>query len=168
MSMHFDQKPKRKATFIKPNFDIKEKVGTGGLSEAILSKAQKFLEENTEEFEPLANLYLTSLAQGIDSAKDYGVNDDLDQTLSHVIYPAMQLKANGGMFHYSLVSAISDKLVQFLEVIEEPDIEALEIMMAFHTTIRAVIQGKIKGNGGQHGADLLEELDQACRRYFSR
>jgi hypothetical protein len=72
------------------------------------------------------------------------------------------------MFHYPLVTYISDKLVQFLEVIEEPDIDAVEIVLAFHTTIRAVVLGNITGDGGLHGQELISALDQACVRYFER
>ncbi len=167
MSIHFDQAPRRKAEFIKPSRSLKDKIGDGGLSEDILDKAQKLLEENTVEFEPLANMYLSSLMDGIEAAKGYGPSDDIEYVLSHIIYPAMQLKANGGMFHYELITTIADKLIQFLEVIVEPDIPAIEIILAYHTTMRAVIQGKIKGRGGEHGDELVSALESACMRYFN-
>ncbi len=56
-----------------------------------------------------------------------------------MLYPAMQLKANGGMFRYPLITRISETLLQFLEVIAEPDQDAIEIVLAFHTTIQAVL-----------------------------
>jgi len=168
MTTHFNQPQKRQAEFFMPPNLLKEKAGSGGLSEDILLKAQKLLEENTVDFEPLANVYLDSLMQGIETAKGYAPSDDVEQTLSLMIYPAMQLKANGGMFHYTLVTSIANKLVQFLEVIDEPDVHAVEIILAFHTTLRAVIQGKIKGDGGVHGHNLLDALDEACTRYFNQ
>lgn len=168
MNIHYDQTPRRKAEFIKPSYSIKNKVGDGGLSDDILDKAQKLVEENTVEFEPLANIYLSSLMNGIENAKGYGPADDAEHALSYIIYPTMQLKANGGMFHYPLITQIADKLVQFLEVIESPDIEAVEIILAFHTTMRAVIQGKISGDGGSHGSELIGALEAACVRYFSK
>ena len=165
---HYNRTPRRKAEFIKPPNMLKQKVGSGGLSDEILDKAQKLLEENSVDFEPLANMYLGSLMQGIEMAKGYTPADDTEQVIANMLYPAMQLKANGGMFSYSLVSKISDKLIQFLEVIEEPDIEAVEIVLAFHTTISAVIHGKVQGDGGTHGDDLLVALTDACMRYFDK
>lgn len=165
---HFNQTPRRKAEFIRPPNYLKEKVGTGGLSEDILDKAQKLLEENTVNFDPLANMYLDTLMQGIEAAKGFGPADDIEYVISCMLYPAMQLKANGGMFHYNLVTQIADKLVQFLEVLEEPDISAVEIILAFHTTIRAVVHGKITGDGGSHGKELLSALQGACVRYFNK
>ncbi|MAF97931.1 MAG: hypothetical protein CMH26_04775 [Micavibrio sp.] len=167
-STHYNQELKRRAKFIKPPNKLKQKVGSGGLSEEILQKAQELLEHNTVEFEPLANIYLKNLSYGIESAKSYSTIDDVDHTLSFMIYPAMQLKANGGMFHYPLITGVADRLVQFLEVIEEPDVAALEIILAFHTTMRAIIQGKIKGSGGHHGEELISALDKACTRYFDK
>lgn len=165
---HFNQTPKRKAEFIPAQRTLKAKVGSGGIADDILEKAQALLENNTVDFMPLAEMYLVSLMKGIDTVKDASPEEDNEFLISNMLYPAMQLKANGGMFHYPLVTGISDRLIQFLEVIDEPDIEAIEIVLAFHTTIRAIIQGKITGDGGAHGEELMRALNKACIRYFER
>jgi hypothetical protein len=165
---HFNRTPRRRAEFIKVPNVLKAKVGNGGLSEEILNKAQKLLEENSHDFEPLASMYLDSLAHGIDIAKGFKSSDDTENVLALMIYPAMQLKANGGMFRYHLITRVADKLIQFLEVIYEPDIEAVEIIMAFHTSLKAIIHGKITGDGGENGTDLQSALTQACMRYLER
>lgn len=165
---HYNRTPRRKAEFIKPPNTLKQKVGSGGISDDILNKAQKLLEENTVDFEPLANMYLGNLMNGIEMAKGYSHADDIEQVIANMLYPAMQLKANGGMFSYNLISRIADKLIQFLEVLDEPEIEAVEIVLAFHTTMVAVLQGKIIGDGGENGAELLDALTDACMRYFDR
>lgn len=166
--LYYSQVPRRKAEFIKPVNTLKAKTGSGGLSEEILNRAQLLLENNTVDFLPLAEMYLDSLMKGIDAAKNSTREDDKEYLISSMLYPGMQLKANGGMFHYPLVTRISDHLIQFLEVIEEADIEAIEIVLAFHTTIRAVVLGKIKGDGGKHGDDLVTALSDACMRYFQK
>jgi len=165
---HFNQTPKRKAEFMHPPNTLKEKVGSGGISDDILDKAQALLENNTVDFMPLAEMYLAGLMKGIENAKDADPTDDTEFLISTMLYPAMQLKANGGMFHYQLVSDVADRLIQFLEVISEPDLEAVEIVLAFHTTIRAIIHGKITGDGGAHGHELLSALNKACIRYFEK
>lgn len=165
---HYNQTPKRKAEFINPPNFLKEKVGSGGLSDDIIEKAQALLENNTVNFQPLADMYLDGLMKGIEHTKNAAPTDDQEYLISTMLYPTMQLKANGGMFHYNLVTIIADRLIQFLEVIDEPDIEAIEIILAFHTTMRAVIQGKITGDGGTHGDDLIKALNAACIRYFER
>jgi hypothetical protein len=169
---HFDRKPVRKAEFIMPPNTLKAKVGSGGLSDEILTKAQSLLENNAVDFMPLADMYLGSLSRAIDAAKDMNADalshDDSEALITAMLYPAMQLKANGGMFRYQMVTKISDRLIQYLEVIRKPDLDALEIVMAFHATIRAVVMGRITGDGGRHGVELARALDDACARYFER
>ncbi len=168
MDQHYNQEPKRKAEFIRPANVLKGKVGSGGLSEEILEKAQSLLEHNSVEFAPLGEIYLGNLERGIENCKKSGPKDDKEYLISTMLYPSMQLKANGGMFHYHLITVIADKLIQFLEVIEEPDIESIEIVMAFHTAMKAIVAGRVKGDGKQHGQDLLGALDAACERYFEK
>lgn len=170
--MYFNQPQQRKAEFINPPNILKSKVGSGGLSDEIIKRAQILLEENTTDFKPLAAMYLTSMQNGIEAAKgetvDHNDHEIVEEAIAGILYPAMQLKANGAMFQYHLVSDIAEKLVYFLEVISEIDIEALEIILAFHTTLKAVINGEIKGSGGEHGDDLLVALNNACLRYFDK
>jgi hypothetical protein len=167
-AQHYNQAPRRKAEFIRPPNTLKAKVGSGGLSEAILVKAQALLESNAVDFQPLADLYLASLMNGVSECRREILITDPEPLITKIMYPAMQLKANGGMFHYPLVTRTADKLIQFLEVIENPDEDALEIVIAFHSTIRAIIMGKITGDGGKHGDELVEALNEACLRYFDK
>ena len=167
-SRHYNQSPRRKAEFIRPPNTLKAKVGSGGLNEDILNKAQALLENNSVDFLPLAELYLVSLMRGVEDCQETLLTSDPEGLIHKIIYPTMQLKANGGMFHYPLVTRVADKLIQFLEVIESPDDDALEIVIAFHTTIRAIIMGKITGDGGKYGDELVEALNEACLRYFDK
>ena len=164
---HFNRKQRRKAEFIRPPNTLKVKVGSGGLADDILDKAQALLENTAVDFRPLAEIYLDAMMRGIQDAREEN-SDDPESVIAAMLYPGMQLKANGGMFHYPLVTRVSDKLIQFLEVIETPDIEAVEIVLAFHTTIRAIVMGQIKGDGGKHGAELVDALNHACMRYFQK
>ncbi|MBK9584916.1 MAG: hypothetical protein KA099_07455 [Alphaproteobacteria bacterium] len=165
---HYNQSPKRNAEFIKPPNMIKAKVGSGGLNDAILDRAQKLLENTTVDFAPLAEIYLTSMMKGIVRAKKPEPDDDNEFLIAGILYPCAQLKANGGMFHYPLVTRIADRFVQFLEVVDKIDYDALEIAEAFHTTIKTVITAKIKGDGGKDGNELVEALNDACMRYFEK
>lgn len=164
---HFQLTPKRNAEFFNPPNHLKMKVGNGGLSEDILNKAQALLESNTIDFRPLGEMYLDSIMRGVERCR-LNAPDDKDGALASVLFPTMQLKANGGMFHYPLVTRVADKLIQFLEVIDEVDKDALEIVLAFHTTIRAILLGQVRGDGGQRGEELMKALVDACYRYFEK
>jgi len=163
---HFNQKPRRKAEFIKPINILRSKAGYGGLDEDILSKAQALLENNSVDFLPMAEMYLSGMMRGIERARNPAPGESEEILIAGMLYPTMQLKANGGMFRYPLVTRIGDKLIQFLEVIEATDKDAIEIVLAFHTTMRAVLMGRVIGSGGKHGDELMQALEAACLRYF--
>ena len=167
---HFNQSRKRRAEFITPPNFIKQKVGNGGLSEEILEKAEALLADNAVDFTPLAEIYLNNLMEGIRLTQapspDHGHNEEY--LITTLLYPTIQLRSNGTMFHYPLISAMADKLIQFLEVIESADEKAIEIVIAFHTTIKLVTQARIQGEGGAKGRSLLKALDAACERYFEK
>jgi hypothetical protein len=160
--------PRRKAEFFNPPNHLKMKVGNGSLSEDILNKAQALLENNTIDFTPLGEMYLDAMMKGIEQARTPPEDMDNEVIVAGILFPAMQLKANGGMFHYDLITRISDRIIQFLEVIDTVDKDALEIILAFHTTIRAILLGKIQGDGGERGQALMNALIEACYRYFEK
>jgi hypothetical protein len=41
-------------------------------------------------------------------------------------------------------------------------------VLAFHTTMRTILMGRITGSGGSHGEDLMQALEAACLRFFER
>lgn len=165
---HYKMPPKRNAEFFTPPNPLKLKVGSGGLSEDILNKAEALLQNNSMEFSPLAEMYLDAMMKGIEQARTPPEGLDNETIIAAILFPGMQLKANGSMFHYDLITQISDRFIQFMEVIDTVDNEALEIILAFHTTIRAVLLGRIKGDGGKRGDDLMNALIAACYRYFEK
>ncbi|MCB9989061.1 MAG: hypothetical protein H6868_06990 [Rhodospirillales bacterium] len=165
---YFSREPRRKAEFIMPPNILKEKVGSGGLADEIIDKAQALLENHTLDFAPLADIYLDKIKKGIAAHREGTKTGDNEGAIALILYPTMQLKANGSMFHFPLVTKIADHLIRFLEVIDELDEDILEIIEAFQTTIRAIIHGRITGDGGANGSELLQALVDACSRYFDR
>lgn len=165
---HYQMAPRRKAEFVNPPNHLKAKVGNGSLSEDILNKAQALLEKNTIDFTPLGEMYLDAVMKGIEQARTPPEEMDNEVIIAGILFPTMQLKANGGMFHYDLITRISDRIIQFLEVVESIDNDALEIILAYHTTIRAILLGKIQGDGGDRGLALMNALIEACYRYFEK
>jgi hypothetical protein len=159
---------RRKAEFFSPPNHLKMKVGNGGLTENILNRAQALLENNSVDFTPLAEMYLDAMMKGIEQARTPAPELSQEMMIGAILFPGMQLKANGGMFHYDLVTQIADRFIQFMEAIERIDSDSLEIIIAFHTTIRAIILGRIKGDGGKRGEELMTALIDACRRYFEK
>ena len=163
-----ENKKKRKPKFISPPNMLKTKVGTGGLSDKILDKAQKLLENNSIDFRPIAEMYLNNFQKAIERAS-YSSSFEADEdVLSDISYPILQLRANGKMFRYKLITKMAEQFLQFLNSIDRIDAKVIEIMQAFHTSMMVVVQGEITGDGGLEGQELQETLQDACDKYIRK
>ena len=154
--------------FINPPNVIKAKVGAGGLSNDVISRAQQVIEVHTEDFMPLAKTYLDQMLSAIQSAQNKKEDQDVDVLFEGVLLPCVQLKANGAMFHYHIITRVADTFVNFIEKTRMLDSETLEIALAFHSTMHAMIAAKIRENGDPKGEVLLKELEGACVRYLGK
>jgi hypothetical protein len=159
-----NQKKLRKAELIMPPNRLKEKVGHGGIDETVLMKAQELMENNSIEFQPIAAMLIDVLSEAISDAKAGHISGE--EAIEEMLYPAMQLKAQGTMFHYPLVSDISNTLVSFLETVGNTDKDVLDVVLAHKMSINAVLSSQIKGDGGKVGRELREALLGACARYY--
>ena len=80
----------------------------------------------------------------------------------------MQLKANGDLFHYPIITDIANKFLWFLERIYKLNSHALDIVEAFERSINMVFQQKLSGKVTAAGKVILNELDAVCTRYFEK
>ncbi len=164
---HFHQKPRRDAQYITPPNILREKVGVGGLHADIIKKAQALIDNNKYDYLPQGEMALETILFAVTAARS-AENRTSESLINSILFPAMQLKTHGGMFHYHLISKIADQLVQFLEVIEALDDTALEIVESFYTTMRAIFIAQMKGEGSTRGKMLHDALVAACTRYFEK
>lgn len=148
-----------------PNF-LKQKVGSGGLSDEIIQKAQKTIEQSNDEFKPYAKNFIEFIETMINQA--YESNFRTHDQLSNMIYPIMQLKAHGGMFGQPLMSEISASALTFLETIYVLDDDALDVLKVHYNALYPVSENKIHGLGGAAGERLIAELYKACDRYYKK
>jgi len=82
--------------------------------------------------------------------------------------PVMELKANAAIFKYALIGNMANIMLSFLETITQMDNDAVEIVKAHHNTLHMIVVKKMSGDGGAGGKMLLQELQQACDRYYQR
>lgn len=164
MTRDADKRPK--ARFINPPNVLRQKVGTGGIDPKLLDKGQEFLESSNFDFEPYANNFLEQVSKVVGDFKAGKIRDA--EAIEDLIRPVMQLKANGGMFQYQLISDIADVALFFLEKLTKLDKDALDILVAHEKTLQVIVKGKLKGSGGREGRALSRELEKACTRYFDK
>ncbi len=74
---------------------------------------------------------------------------------------AHDMKGQGGTFGYPLISHFGESLYQFTKPRETYTDDDVEIVKAHIDAMNAVIKGRVKGNGGQVGKELLSSLNAA-------
>ncbi len=159
--------PEPKAPVFTPaSKALKKKVGDGGIPAHILKKAQDYLDSNPVDFTPYAAHYLEQL---VDARNAITKGDmDAEAGLKKIVDTVMQMKSNGSMFHYQLVSMISDVMLRFMEHVKAVDKDFIDILNVYLKVLEIVINKKITGNGGREGYALTQELHYACERYYSK
>jgi hypothetical protein len=152
------------AQMVVPPNKLKEKAGSGGFDESIVAKAQDEIKNNKVDFRPIAAELVAQLDKAVTEARSGRITGDA--SMREIMVPAMQLKAQGSMFHYPLVSDIGNILVNFLETVPEIDADVLEIITAHKASITAALSGKIpEKDRGKVGKQLCSALVESCERY---
>lgn len=156
----------KKPNFITPPNTLKSKVGEGGIPAYVLKQCQNYLESNPVDFTPYGHRYLGQLKEVkalID--KKAATQQSIHKDLVDIV---MQLKSNGSMFHYQLVSMVSDVMLRFLENAKSIDQDFKEIFLVYINVLEVVLNKKLRGNGGSEGYALTQELHNACLRYYAK
>jgi hypothetical protein len=153
------------AKLFMPENKLKKKVGHGGFSNATLESAQKAIENNDIDFKPIADEMLDQINQLLDTAK---ITADFDEStlMDDFLYPLMQLKSQGALFHYPIVTKISDTVVDILENIPVLDKNVIEIIEAYAKSVKAMMMLEIKNENNKMGLELCQALSDACQRYY--
>lgn len=156
-----------KVRFINPPNRLKMKTGGGGIPEERIARAQIVMDDFKTDFRPIAAMLATDLNKATKTALEkIARNENFEK--DKIINPIMQLKANGGMFKYGLLTDIADICLQFMEAVNDYNKEAIDIIKAHEKAIQVIIQNNLEGDGGKEGYVLVQELHLACSRYFKK
>lgn len=156
----------RRPKFIPPLTALKKKVGDGGIPAYILKQAQDFMERNTVDFTSHARRFLDDLNSLKTDTET--LEKQPKQAIAKIVDIVMQLKSNGSMFRYQLISMISDVMLRFLEKMEIVDNDFIEILEVYTKILTIILNKQLTGNGGREGYALTQELHNACERYYNK
>lgn len=155
-----------KANFIDPPNILRQKVGYGGVVPDVIEKAQAYIQSNKTDFRPIAVDILERFETLVERAAREKAYDK--SMINEITGPIMELKANGRMFRFSLLSEVAEILLNFLENIPHLDDDTFEVMAAHKNTIEVILKNNLSGDGGKEGLALSKELYAACTRYYRK
>ena len=75
------------------------------------------------------------------------------------------MKGQGGTFGYPLITTFADSLFKFTGANARQTDNYVQIVNAHIDAIRAVVAGKIQGDGGRTGRELRLVLEGAIAKY---
>lgn len=146
---------------IIPKNTLKEKVGDGGFRAEDLARAQTAIDKNDVDFKPIADKYLALIHKALDDHK----NDNSIDLYSTLLDQLMQLRAQGALFRYSSISAVSDTVVDLLDTIKKVDGTIIEIVQAYEKTAKALLSNGIRNNEDAVCRAFVKELGNVCQKY---
>lgn len=162
----FNTPPDKEVEIIEKDLSLQKRVGTGPLNEHVVRQCQLAIDNNDIDFVPLAKDILNQAGSLVDAARqDQGAQASLVGDITPLV---MQLKAHASIFNYALIGSMANIMLNFLETIQGVDEDALTIISAHHTTLNAIVDNEMSGDGGTYGAQMEAELRGACERYFSK
>lgn len=159
-----DTSQRKKAKVIKANYALQKRVGVVTIPQETLNKAEAVMASHEIDFVPLANRYLQTLSDTVQSYKEGEIKSG-SLAIAAMAAPIMELKANGTTFGYVLVGRLADILLVFIESVDEIDAHIIELVELYHKMTHVLIQQKMKGDGGEYGDVMVRELQAACTRY---
>lgn len=146
---------------------LRNKAGTGEIPVEKIRLSQKQIDQNNVDFQPIAEIYLERLSQALQNARQ-NMDAPADTLLGALEKPVMNLKSNGALFGYPLISDIATNMLRFIETRSKVDEDLLDIIQLYLDSQNIIINQKIKGTGGSVGLQIQDELQNACRRYISK
>lgn len=161
-----DTPKKKKAKFHTPQNSLRLKAGYGGIDPKVMERAEEYIEKNDVDFTDIARTILERLDKAVEAIR----RDDQrgKESINRMVAPIMEMKANGAMFKYGLLTDVADIILDFLENAEQLDNDALTIVDIHRKTFAIIINGRLKGTGGAQGDILIRELEDACARYHKK
>lgn len=147
---------------------LKDKTaGLGGesvdISPEALAAAESALSEMSEDYPDWVSQLIDQLD---DCRRKCDEEPDNRRTFFEEIKViAHDMKGQGGTFGYPLISTFSDSLYGFSNITKNFTDNHVKLIKAHIDAMRAVISSRIKGDGGEIGAELTKGLQIAIQKH---
>jgi chemotaxis protein histidine kinase CheA len=150
-----------KVEVITPPDNLKDKVkpdGSGGVDDKVLARVEAVVPSMGGDFVLWAEKDLKSLQQALASLKSETA--DQKKFLNTIFQISHDIKGQGGSFDFGLLTAVGDSLCRFTEEREKANAAEIEAIKLHVEALKLVLKERLKGDGGEMGAALLNGLRQ--------
>jgi hypothetical protein len=163
-------KPKITVRYYRMRNKLMEKAGGIGASASNSGFPQHILEETESLFQEMISDYPDWVQDSLSKLTglvEVCVNFPEKRIVSFKIINEIghEMKGQGGTFGYPLVSTFGDSLYDFTGPHAGLTDNHVEIVKAHVDAMRATINGRIQGDGGQIGTELKAMLSAAIKQF---
>ena len=147
---------------------LKEKTaglapGKVSISPEALEAAEKALNKMSEDYPDWVSGIVVKLQEQHGRCVDSP--EKRRECFEEINHMAHDMKGQGGTFGYPLITTFADSLYGFTYSRDEITDNQVELVKAHLDAMRAVIRGRVSGDGGEIGAKLAESLNAAITKY---
>ncbi len=151
---------------------LKEKTaglapGKTSISTDALEAAEKALNKMSEDYPDWVSGLIVKLQEQHGRCVD--TPEKRHEFFEEINHIAHDMKGQGGTFGYPLITDFADSLYGF--TVKKPgDISdnQIELVKSHVDSMRAVIRGRVSGDGGEIGAELAKSLEEAIKKYADK
>ena len=148
---------------------LKEKTaglapGKTTISSDALKEAEKALTKMSEDYPDWVSGLIVKLQEQHGRCVD--TPEKRHEFFEEINHIAHDMKGQGGTFGYPLITKFADSLYGF--TVKRPGEitdNQIELVKSHVDSMRAVIRGRVSGDGGEIGAELSKSLDEAIEKY---
>ena len=139
--------------------------GNAGISPEALEKAEQALSKMSEDYPDWVSSLIVKLQEQhgrcVDSPE---LRNDCFGAINHI---AHDMKGQGGTFGYPLITNFADTLYGFTTTRSDDVISdrQIELVKSHLDAMRAVIRGRVAGDGGEIGKKLTLSLNKAIEAF---
>ena len=143
-------------SFIEPPDFLKKKVvkDAGPDVEEVVARADQALHGMRDVYLLLAQEEIQVMEAAIARARACD-GEERDAALREVFDVAHEMRGQAGSFGYDLATVISTSLCDYIEDVAQVDARRLDAIAIHADALKAVIGGRIEGDGGKDGRRLL-------------
>lgn len=154
---------KKKSTYtviLTANNSLQNKAGSGGIPSFTIKKCQTFLDSNTMDFLPVAESILDRLYTLL--AKLQQKEEYQFAYYEKILECVMQLKANGKMFQYPLITTLGEIVMEHLEQNPTLPEETITILGKFCEILNIILQNKMNTVSAQQEKRFKKQISDLC------
>lgn len=134
----------------------------GGISAEALAKAESALEDLSEDYPDWVSGLISKLSEQHSRCVD--TPENRRAYFEEINIMAHDMKGQGGTFGYPLITDFADSLFKISENKDNIQDAHINIIKSHIDSMRAVISGRVSGDGGDIGKALRDELNKAIEK----